>query len=108
MSRLWYVGGLSNAIVFSIVQITSVFALRDFVSGLSHQDFAETAFVVLAFASTAGLMVNLWLTATRRSYAPAWGLFAFLGAAGAAVVYCLPDRTLKVARGFPVEPMDKS
>jgi hypothetical protein len=53
------------------------------------------------------IFVCAWLgqVAESRGHPRAWGALGLLGLIGFAVTYTLPDRTLRPARGFPIEPM---
>jgi hypothetical protein len=55
-------------------------------------------------AMTALLGASLAVDASRKGQRAHWGWMALTGVVGVVVVYCLPDRTARPARGFPVEP----
>ncbi len=43
--------------------------------------------------------------ATQRGWSRGWGVLGLLGPVGLPVPYCLPDRTIRPARGFPITPV---
>ncbi len=55
--------------------------------------------------TTLCLAGNLGPAAVRRGHPGGWQLMAALNLIGVAVVYCLPDRTRTLPRGFPIEPL---
>jgi hypothetical protein len=100
-----FIAGQTNAIVMCAMQIGLALMTTDAIA-MSDRKCIEWCATIIAVV-TLSLGLNLAAHAASRGFHSAWGLFALLGLAGFAVVYCLPHRAREPA-GFPVAPFDKT